>query len=41
MEGVYTCTLCAGKPESDDRGNNISAKHLDISQRDVLGAIYL
>ena len=24
-------TLCAGKPESDDRGNNVYVKHLDIS----------
>ena len=24
-------TLCAGKPESDDRGNNISVKRLGTS----------
>ena len=24
-------TLCAGKPESDDQGNNISVKRLDTS----------
>ena len=37
VEKVHT--LCAGKPESDDRGNNISVKRLGTSLRDVLGAI--
>ena len=29
VENVHT--LCAGKPESDDRGNNISVKRLGTS----------
>ena len=29
VENVHT--LCAVKPESDDRGNNISVKHLGTS----------
>ena len=29
VENVHT--LCAGKPESDDRGNNISVKSLGTS----------
>ena len=30
-------TLCAGKPESDDRGNNISVKYLDTSLYRCIG----
>lgn len=29
VENVHT--QCAGKPESDDLGNNISVKHLETS----------
>ena len=36
VENVHT--LCAGKPESDDRGNNMSVKRLDISL--MFGALY-
>ena len=35
VENVYT--LCAGKPESDDRGNNISVKCLDTSLYRCIG----
>ena len=35
VENVHT--LCAGKPESDDRGNNISVKRLETSLYRCIG----
>ena len=35
VENVHT--LCAGKPESDEKGNNISVKPLDTSLNRCIG----